>query len=59
MATDTIDALGREAIVASIPLGRIGLPEDTAAAACYLLSDLSVFMTGSTMTVDGGFDMRG
>ena len=59
MATDTIDQLGREEIVDSIPLGRIGLPEDTAAAACYLLSDLAVFMTGSTMTVDGGFDMRG
>lgn len=59
MATDTINALGRAGIVASIPLGRIGLPEDTAAAACYLLSDLAVFMTGSTMTVDGGFDMRG
>lgn len=59
MATATIDALGREDIVASIPLGRIGLPEDTAAAACYLLSDLAVFMTGSTITVDGGFDMRG
>lgn len=59
MATDTINALGREDIVKSIPLGRIGLPDDTAAAACYLLSDLAVFMTGSTMTVDGGFDMRG
>jgi len=59
MASDTIDALGREDIVNSIPLGRVGLPEDTAAAACYLLSDLAVFMTGSTITVDGGFDMRG
>lgn len=59
MATDTINELGREDIVASIPLGRIGLPEDSAAATCYLLSDLAVFMTGSTMTVDGGFDMRG
>lgn len=59
MATDTIDALGRDEIVESIPLGRIGLPEDSAAAACYLLSDLAVFITGSTITVDGGFDMRG
>jgi 3-oxoacyl-[acyl-carrier protein] reductase len=47
MATDTIDALGREDIVASIPLGRIGLPQDTAAATCYLLSDLAVFMTAA------------
>jgi 3-oxoacyl-[acyl-carrier protein] reductase len=59
MASATIDRCGRDGIVASIPLGRIGLPEDSAAAAVYLLSDLAVFMTGSTMTVDGGFDMRG
>jgi NAD(P)-dependent dehydrogenase (short-subunit alcohol dehydrogenase family) len=59
MATATIDALGREDIVASIPLGRIGRPEDPAAAACFLLSDLAQFITGSTITVDGGFDMRG
>lgn len=59
MSTATIDRLGREEIVQSIPLGRIGRPEDPAAAACFLLSDLAVFITGSTITVDGGFDMRG
>lgn len=59
LATATIDALGRDDIVASIPLGRIGRPEDPAAAACFLLSDLAPFITGSTITVDGGFDMRG
>ncbi|PCJ62936.1 MAG: hypothetical protein COA79_02060 [Planctomycetota bacterium] len=59
MATDTIDALGREDIVASIPLGRIGQPEDPGAATVFLLSDLAQFITGSTITVDGGFDMRG
>jgi 3-oxoacyl-[acyl-carrier protein] reductase len=46
-------------IAASIPLGRPGLPEDVGAAASWLLSDLSPFVTGSTITVDGGFDMRG
>ena len=50
---------GREGIIASIPLGRIGKPEDPAAACCFLLSDLAEFITGSTITVDGGFDMRG
>jgi len=59
MTTDTINALGREDIVKSIPFGRIGLPEDPAAAALFLLSDLAEFITGSTITVDGGFDMRG
>ena len=59
MSTDTINSLGREDIVASIPLGRIGRPEDPAAAVIFLLSDLAQFITGSTITVDGGFDMRG
>ncbi|MEM7029343.1 MAG: SDR family NAD(P)-dependent oxidoreductase [Chloroflexota bacterium] len=59
MATDMINEFGREDIVASIPLGRIGRPEDPAAAAIFLLSDLAQFITGSTITVDGGFDMRG
>lgn len=59
MATDKINEFGREQIIKSIPLGRIGLPEDSANAAVYLLSDLAQFITGSTITVDGGFDMRG
>ena len=46
-------------IAESIPLGRPGLPEDVGAAVSFLLSDLAPFITGSTITVDGGFDMRG
>jgi len=59
MSREAMDAEGRDGIIASIPLGRIGKPEDPAAAACFLLSDLAQFITGSTITVDGGFDMRG
>jgi 3-oxoacyl-[acyl-carrier protein] reductase len=59
MSRDAMNAEGRDGIIASIPLGRIGKPEDPAAAACFLLSDLAQFITGSTITVDGGFDMRG
>lgn len=59
MSHDAMDAEGRDKIIASIPLGRIGRPEDPAAAALFLLSDLAQFITGSTITVDGGFDMRG
>jgi NAD(P)-dependent dehydrogenase (short-subunit alcohol dehydrogenase family) len=36
-------------------LGRIGKPEEVAAAALFLASDESSFMTGSEMFVDGGF----
>ena len=59
MSREAMDEIGRDSIAQSIPLGRIGRPEDPANAACFLLSDLAEFITGSTITVDGGFDMRG
>ncbi|HTQ10956.1 MAG TPA: glucose 1-dehydrogenase [Fimbriimonadaceae bacterium] len=59
MATPSLDALGRDEVAAGFPLGRIGLPSDVAGATCFLLSDLANFITGSTVTVDGGMDMRG
>ncbi|MBV9850487.1 MAG: glucose 1-dehydrogenase [Armatimonadetes bacterium] len=59
MAAPSLDALGREDVAKGFPLGRIGLPEDVAGATCFLLSDLAAFITGSTVTVDGGMDMRG
>jgi NAD(P)-dependent dehydrogenase (short-subunit alcohol dehydrogenase family) len=37
------------------PIGRIGRPEEIAAAAAFLMSDDSSFMTGSDMLVDGGY----
>jgi 3-oxoacyl-[acyl-carrier protein] reductase len=38
----------------SIPLGRRGDPADIANAAVFLLSDLATYITGQTLTVDGG-----
>lgn len=58
-AAELIDRFGREGIVANCPLGRVGDPDDAAGACCYLLSDLASYVTGSTLTVDGGQDMRG
>lgn len=58
-AAELIDRFGREEIVANCPLGRVGDPDDAAGACCYLLSDLAAYVTGSTLTVDGGQDMRG
>ena len=59
MVSEKIDAIGRESVVNAFPLGRIGLPGDIAGATCFLLSDLAGFITGATLTVDGGMDMRG
>src|ERR1044071_8012067 len=59
MAAPSLDVLGRENIAKDFALGRIGLPEDAAGATVFLLSDLASFITGSTITVDGGMDMRG
>ena len=39
----------------SIPMRRIGEPEEVAAAVLWLCSDASRFVTGTTLTVDGGF----
>jgi len=59
MAQDSFARIGRDKIIAGFPLGRIGKPEDIAGATVYLLSPLAEFVTGMTLTVDGGMDMRG
>jgi NAD(P)-dependent dehydrogenase (short-subunit alcohol dehydrogenase family) len=55
--TDMARALWEPAedrIGASMPLGRLGEPDDIAHAALYLASDLSSWVTGHTLIVDGG-----
>jgi len=59
MAREPVETIGRDKVIAGFPLGRIGQPEDAAGATVYLLSDLAKFVTGMTLTVDGGKDMRG
>ena len=39
----------------NLPLGRLGHPRDIAQAAVFLCSAWSSFMTGTVMTIDGGF----
>ena len=40
------------------PLGRYGKPEEIAAAMVYLLSDATVWMTGSKLLIDGGYSLK-
>jgi len=44
--------------VATIPLGRMGEPEDIASAVLFLIGDGSSFITGETLSVNGGSLMR-
>lgn len=43
---------------ARIPLGRVGMPEDTAEACLFLASDAASYITGEAMNVSGGEEMR-
>lgn len=47
----------RQLFVRHIPLGRMGQPEEMAAAAVYFASDESAYTTGQILTVSGGFGM--
>ena len=58
--TDMTAALGegaREALAARIPAGRLGRPEDVAAAVCYLAADEASYITGQVIGVNGGMYM--
>jgi len=49
-----------EAVIAPrLPMRRLGEPEDIAGAVLYLVSDLSAWITGTTLVVDGGALLRG
>jgi acetoacetyl-CoA reductase len=44
----------RESIVAQIPVGRLGEPEEIARCVVFLASEEAGFITGSTLSANGG-----
>lgn len=49
-----IDSVERQAILSKIPLARLGKPDEVAALASLLISDVGGFITGQILAVDGG-----
>ena len=55
--TDKLNDKQREAILARVPAGRLGIGADVAAAAIYLASEEAAYVTGLTLHVNGGMAM--
>ncbi len=55
--TESLSEQQKTRIAAAVPLGRLGKPEDVAAAAVYLASDEAGWVTGATIHVNGGMAM--
>jgi len=53
-ANNPIGSEGEARYLAGVPMGRLGQPEEIAAAIAFLLSEQSGFITGQTLFVDGG-----
>jgi NAD(P)-dependent dehydrogenase (short-subunit alcohol dehydrogenase family) len=55
--TDRLQEAGATAqanVAAAVPLGRVGHPEEIAAAVLWLCSEEAAFITGTTLAIDGG-----
>jgi len=50
-----LDEAAVHAMMAHLPLGRVGLAEDVARVALFLASDESAYVTGTVQIVDGGY----
>jgi 3-oxoacyl-[acyl-carrier protein] reductase len=55
--TDKLNDKQREAILSRVPAGRLGAPDDVAAAVVFLVSNEAAYVTGATIHVNGGMAM--
>jgi 3-oxoacyl-[acyl-carrier protein] reductase len=55
--TDALNEKQREAILGTVPAGRLGKPEEIASAVVYLASAEAAYVTGQTLHVNGGMAM--
>ena len=55
--TDTLDVRQRDALLAEIPVGRLGVADDIAAGTLYLASEEAAYVTGQTLHINGGMAM--
>jgi 3-oxoacyl-[acyl-carrier protein] reductase len=55
--TDALPAELREQMQKQVPLARLGTPEDVAAVVLFLSTDASSYVTGQTISIDGGLFM--
>jgi len=61
IATDMVRAVPEDIlkkIIGNIPVGRLGEPEEIARAVCFLVADEAGFITGETLSVNGGQHME-
>jgi 3-oxoacyl-[acyl-carrier protein] reductase len=56
--SQAVSAEQRQGIIRTVPLGRMGQPEDIGQAAAFLASDAASFITGATLPVAGGSDLK-
>lgn len=55
--TDALNEKQKDAILSSIPAGKMGTPDDIAAACVYLASEQAGYITGQTLHINGGMTM--
>ncbi len=55
--TDELNDKQRDAILATVPMGRLGTAQEIAASTVFLASDAAAYITGHTLNVNGGMAM--